>query len=61
MRAAIVASGIILGLVSASLAMPLAPPPDLPTSDHAVRAAEPEWAARRAALHSKFLALAAIT
>jgi len=32
MRAAILASGIILGLVSASLAMPVAPPPDLPKS-----------------------------
>jgi hypothetical protein len=31
------------------------------SSDHAVRAAEPEWAARRAALHSKLLVLAAIT
>jgi hypothetical protein len=30
MRGAILASGIILALVSASLAMPLAPLPDLP-------------------------------
>ena len=32
MRAAIVASGIILGLVLQSLAMPVAPLPDLPKS-----------------------------
>jgi len=32
MRAAILASGIILGLVSASLAVPVAPLPDLPKS-----------------------------
>jgi hypothetical protein len=32
MRAAILASGIILGLVSASVAMPMATLPDLPKS-----------------------------
>jgi hypothetical protein len=32
MRPAILVSGIILGLVSACLAMPVAPPPDLPKS-----------------------------
>lgn len=32
MRAAILASGVILGLVSTSLAMPMAPLPGLPTS-----------------------------